>query len=395
MSKDMYISMKKFVSGFSFANLGLFTGFGSGVINAAYALILLEIFKNSAMVGIYVSIYSAFCMIISLFVNEVFRYFSKAKIFYFSMLMLAVCFFMMGFSIKSGTFIALDFTSGIASVLVTVLIPLFMSDFSKNIGMAKLNARYHLWLNAGTLLAPMIGMAIASHFGNRAVFFAGAAIYCLGWLVFKLFRIVQEDKQPKNVNPRRTMKYLVKNTISFFKHNGMMRIYLIDFGYYALQTMRFLYIPIIVIEKGFSKDTLGLILTLGIIPYIILSEPMGRLAKKYGNKLWMVIGFLSFAVFSVWATFATGWTLLAIFILWQIPGAFLESLHDLLFFDNVKKEENVKYYGIFKTASNLQSFLVPLIGAGFIAFFGRTSAVWILTAVISLLSAWVLLSKKK
>lgn len=394
MSKDKYISMKNFVSGFSFANLGLFTGFAGGISNAVYSLVLLEIFRNSATVGIYVSIYSAFCIIVSLFVTEVFKYFSKAKIFYFSMLMLALCYFMMGFSIKSGTFIALDYTSGIASVFVAVLIPLFMSDFSKKTGMAKLNARYHLWLNVGALFAPMIAMAIAGVFGNRPVFFAVSVIYCLGWIVFKLFKIVQEDKKPRTVSTRRTIRLLWRNTRAFFKRHGMKRLYLIDFGYYALSSMRFLYVPIIVMENGFSKDTLGLILTIGIIPYILLAEPMGRLARKYGNEIWMIIGFLSFAAFSILATFLTGWALLAIFVLWQIPGAFMEPIHDLLFFDNTKSSEKNKFYGVFKTAGNLQSFIVPLIGAGFITLFGGTSAVWVVTAIIALLSAFVVMLKK-
>ncbi|MBN1281709.1 MAG: MFS transporter [Alphaproteobacteria bacterium] len=394
MSKDKYISMKNFVSGFSFANLGLFTGFAGGISNAVYSLVLLEIFRNSATVGIYVSIYSAFCIIISLFVTEVFKYFSKAKIFYFSMLMLALCYFMMGFSIKSGTFIALDYTSGIASVFVAVLIPLFMSDFSKKIGMAKLNARYHLWLNVGALFAPMIAMTIAGIFGNRPVFFAVSAIYCLGWIVFKLFKIVQEDKKPRTVSTRRTIRLLWRNTRAFFKRHGMKRLYIIDFGYYSLRSIRFLYVPIIVMENGFSKDTLGLILTIGIIPYILLAEPMGRLARKYGSEIWMTIGFLSFAAFSILATFLTGWALLAIFVLWQIPGAFMEPIHDLLFFDKTKSSEKTKFYGVFKTAGNLQSFIVPLIAAGFITLFGGTSAVWVVTAIIALLSAFVVTLKK-
>lgn len=394
MSKDKYISMKNFVSGFSFANLGLFTGFAGGISNAVYSLVLLEIFRNSATVGIYVSIYSAFCIIISLFVTEVFKYFSKAKIFYFSMLMLSVCYFMMAFSIKSGTFIALDYTSGIASVFVAVLIPLFMSDFSKKIGMAKLNARYHLWLNVGALFAPMIAMTIAGIFGNRPVFFAVSAIYGLGWVVFKLFKIVQEDKKARTVSTRRTIRLLWKNTHSFFKRNGMTRLYMVEFGYGSLRSLRFLYVPIIVMENGFSKDTLGLILTLGVIPYILLAEPMGRLVRKYGNEIWMTIGFLSFAAFSVMAIFAKGWALLVIFVLWQISGALMEPIHDLLFFDKTKSAEKTKFYGVFKTAGNLQSFIVPLIGAGFITLFGGTSYVWIVTTIIALLSTFVLMSKK-
>ena len=67
MAKDKYIGARRSVSGYSFANLGMFTGFADGIYNAVYALVILEIFKNSAIVGIYVAIYSIFCMIAALF----------------------------------------------------------------------------------------------------------------------------------------------------------------------------------------------------------------------------------------------------------------------------------------------------------------------------------------
>lgn len=394
MAKDKYISVKSGVSGFSFANLGLFTGFADGIYNAVYSLVLLEIFRNSAVVGIYVAIYAAFCMFVGLFANEIFRQFSKVKVFYFVMLMLAVCYAMMSFSIRPSTFIILDYVTGIAITLVGVLIPLFMSDFSKNIGMAKLNSRYHLWLNIGALFAPMIAVAIAGEFTNRAAFFASALIYFAGWMSFKFFRVVQEDKKISPANPRRTLKALWKNTIAFFSRPGMPRAYFVNFGYYSLRAMRYLYVPIVVIENGFSKDTLGWVLTLGIIPYLFLSEMMAKLVRKYGKKLWLMIGFLSFAGFSALATFVTGIPLLAIFVLWQVSGALMESVHDLLFFDSAKKTEQTKYYGIFRTSVNLPNVIAPIFGAACIAIFGATSAVWIVTAVIGGLSALVLASKK-
>ena len=394
MAKDKYISVKSGVSGFSFANLGLFTGFADGIYNAVYSLVLLEIFRNSAVVGIYVAIYAAFCMLVGLFANEIFRQFSKVKVFYFVMLMLAVCYAMMSFSIRPSTFIILDYVTGIAITLVGVLIPLFMSDFSKNIGMAKLNSRYHLWLNIGALFAPMIAVAIAGEFTNRAAFFASALIYFAGWMSFKFFRVVQEDKKITPVNPRRTFKALWKNTIAFFSRPGMPRAYFVNFGYYSLRAMRYLYVPIVVIENGFSKDTLGWVLTLGIIPYLFLSEMMAKLVRKYGKKMWLMIGFLSFAGFSALATLVTGFPLLAIFVLWQVSGALMESVHDLLFFDSANKAEQTKYYGIFRTSVNLPNVIAPIFGAACIAIFGATSAVWIVTAVIGGLSALVLASKK-
>ncbi len=394
MAKDKYISMKESVSGFSFANLGVFTGFADGIYNAVYSLVILGIFGSSAVVGVYVALYSAFCMLVALFAGEVLRFVSKSRLFYASMLGLTICYAMMSFSIKPFTFIALDYTTGIAITFVGVLIPLFMADFSKNIGMAKLNARYHLWLNVGALFAPMIAVGIANHFGNRAAFFASAIIYAMGWMFFKYFRIVQEDKNPRRVNPRKTVHALGRTARAFFTTPGMLRAYIVNFGYYSLRAMRYLYVPIVVIENGFSKDTLGMVLTLGIVPYLILSEPMGRLARRFGARFWLTLGFMSFAIFSMWATVAQGWTLLAIFVLWQISGACMESVHDLLFFDTAKKAQQTRFYGVFRTSVNMPNVLAPMLAAGCIAVVGTTASVWLVTAAIGVVSTIVLWSHK-
>lgn len=394
MAKDKYLSVRNSVSGFSFANLGLFTGFADGIYNAVYSLVLLEIFRSSAVVGVYVALYAAFCMIVGLFANELFRQFSKVRVFYFAMLMLAVCYAMMSFSIRPGTFIILDYTTGIAITLTTMLIPLFMSDFSRGIGMARLNSRYHLWLNIGAFFAPMVAVAISSVAGNRAAFFASAVIYLAGWATFKYFRVVQQDKQIKPVSPRRTARALIRNTIAFFKKTGMTRAYIVNFGYYSLRAMRYLYVPIVVIENGFTNEALGWVLTLGIIPYLLLSEVMGRLVRRFGKRIWLLAGFLSFAALSAMATVVTGYPLLVIFIAWQISGALMESVHDLLFFDNTKKSEQARFYGIFRTSVNLPNVVAPMLGAICITVFGGTSAVWVVTALIGVLSAMMLIAKK-
>lgn len=394
MAKDKYILVDKKVNGFSFANLGLFTGFADGIYNAVYSLVILEIFRSSAVVGVYVALYSVFCFIVGLFANEILRQFSKVRVFYFVLLMLAVCYAMMGFSILPRTFIILDYTTGIAATLVGMLIPLFMSDFSKNIGMARLNSRYHLWMNVGALFAPTVAVFIANHFDNRAAFFGSALIYFAAWMVFKYFKIVQHDKQIKPVSPRKTFVALWKNTVAFFKLPNMKRAYAINFAYYSLRALRVLYVPIIVIENGFSKDTLGWVLTLGIIPYLLLSDLMARLVRRFGKTIWLVLGFGSFAVLSMLATFVSGVPLLTIFVAWQISGALMESVHDLLFFDNTKKAQQTKYYGVFRTSSNLPNVIVPTLGAAMIAIYGTTASVWAVTATIGALSVGVLLNRK-
>ena len=395
MGRERYISVGNKVNGFSFANLGLFTGFADGIYNAVYSLVILEIFRSSAIVGVYVAIYSVFCLIVGLFANEIFRAFSKVRVFYFAMLMVAICYAMMSFSILPRTFVILDYTTGFATTLITVLIPLFMSDFSKNIGMARLNSRYHLWLNIGALFAPFVAVAIANRFDNRAAFFGSAVIYLLGWTMFKLFKIVQENKLIKPVSSRKTYRALVRNAVAFFKLPGMLRAYLVNFGYYSLRALRVLYVPILVIENGFTKDTLAWVLTLGIIPYLFLSEVMGRAVRKFGKTIWLMLGFGSFAVLSAIAAFATGMPLLAIFVLWQISGALMEPVHDLLFFDGVPKSKQSQFYGVFRTSFNLPNVVVPMLGAVVITLFGTTAAVWTVSAFVGAFVMLILVPNKK
>ena len=402
MSREKYLSIKKNVNGFSFANLGLFSGFGSGVVNAVYSLTLLGIFElffsdkiAAGAVGVYAAIYALFACVVAIFSTEILHWFTKTRLLYITMATLGACYVMMSFSVKPFTFIALDYVAQAALTLINILLPLFISDFSKGVGMEKLNARFHLWTNIGALVAPVFAMNIVNHFaGNyRMPFLAAGMIYFSGLLFFKHFGIVQQDKVLKRVDMHRTLRALRIGTRAFFAKTGMLRAYMVNFGFYALRSMRLLYVPIVVIENGFSNETLGVVLSLGILPYIVIESFIGKWMKKYGIRLWLTLGFVLFALFSFFATFASGYGLLIIFILWQIPGAFMEASHDLLFFNGMPKKEQARYYGIFRTSVNIPNVIAPILGAACIAIFGTTASVWLITGVVGILSVIILWSK--
>lgn len=403
MAREKYLSMRQNVTGFSFTNLGLFTGFASSVVSAVYSLVLFDIFKlffaeemASSAVGIYAAIIAVFSMCVGLFSTQILRWFTKTRLLGIVLSFLGACYCMMSFSVKPGTFITLDFMAQFALTLLNILLPLFISDFSRGVGMEKLHARYLLWVNIGAFIAPMFAMSVVSFFNNnyRMPLLAAGLVYFSGLLFFKHFGIVQEDKVIKRVNMRKTLRALKITALHFFKKDGMLRAYTVNFGYYALRAMRYLYVPIVVIEKGFTSETLGIVLSVGILPYIIIESFIGKLIKKFGVKIWLTIGFVSFAIFSIFATFVSGYVLLAIFVLWQISGAFMEACHDLLFFDDMPKEHQAKFYGVFRTSVNFPSVIAPILGGICIAVFNSTSAVWLITAVMGILSTIVLWSRK-
>jgi MFS family permease len=335
-------------------------------------------------------------MLITLVSGEILKISTKAKLFYFSMLGVSVCYFLMSFSVSPATFITLDFVSAVPQMLISSLIGLFMADFSRDTGMEKLNGRYVFWINVGALIAPVMAMYIAGLYGIRAPFFAVAAFNLIGLIYFAQFKIVQNDKKIPNISAKKTLRQTWRTTVAFFRRRDLASAYLINFGQYAFQGLRMLYVPIMIVQSGFDKDVVGWVLAAGIVPYVILSNPVSALAKKTGIRIWVAIGFFSLAAFAVAATMLSGRALLAVFVLWQISGALIEPLTDLFFFNVAKGADRDRFYGIFKTVSRLPRFIVPVIAAGCIMLTGATSSVWLLGAVIAgLTGLFVLLGKSK
>ena len=107
MSREKYLSIRKNVNGFSFANLGLFTGFASGIVNAVYSLTILGIFKlffseetASAAVGVYAALYALFACVVGIFSAEILHWFTKTKLLYITMATVGACYAMMSFSVQ-------------------------------------------------------------------------------------------------------------------------------------------------------------------------------------------------------------------------------------------------------------------------------------------------------
>ena len=71
-------------------------------------------------------------------------------------------------------------------------------------------------------------------------------------------------------------------------------------------------------------------------------------------------------------------------------------MHDLLFFDNAQtKAQQTRFYGVFRTSTNLPNVIVPTLGALAITLFGTTTAVWTVTAFIGAFMLLILVERKK
>ena len=127
-----------------------------------------------------------------------------------------------------------------------------------------------------------------------------------------------------------------------------------------------IYIPLyLVTEIGFSWDTIGSIIAVGLLAYVICEWPVGILADKWwGEKEMMAVGFFILAITSVSISFAgtsiAVW--MTLFFISRIGAALVESTTESYFFKHMKGD-NAGIISFFRLLSPLSNLGGSLLGA--------------------------------
>jgi MFS family permease len=392
MPNDKYISFNTKTNGYTFANIGFFYGLGGAIFSTIYSLILFEIFGDASIVGLYSAAFAVFAM----FSSEIFRLLPKTKILPLALLTIIITTFGMVFQPSAGSFIALDIFREFGWALLIMSLTLFMSEFAGAPGISKVSGRYYTLNNLGSIIAPVVALRFATMADDiRAPLVLVSVVMLLALFYYRNYKITAADKRALPKPPFETLRKVFGNLREFAGRPELARAYAASFGYYAVQALRGLYVPLAVVGAGFSKDTLGLVLAIGTIPFAILAAPSNALAKRLGAGRVLAAGFVAYSALALFASFSTGMLMLALFVAWQIPNSVIEPIKELPFHSGTSKSEKSKFMGVFQTSKYLAKVLSPLAGAGIIFVCGTLSSVWFLAAALGLASAYLARGIKK
>jgi len=155
--------------------------------------------------------------------------------------------------------------------------------------------------------------------------------------------------------------------------NTMIIHFLLRFFYmwYAI------YIPIYLsTEIGFSFDQiLGIIIPITIVPFILLSYPLGKLAdKRHIERELIILGFVILAFATILIAFVNSesiivWT--AVLLLGRIGAAFVEVMVSTLFYKQIEAR-HVNLISIYRTLRPASNIVAPLFATILLAVFGVT-----------------------
>lgn len=231
--------------------------------------------------------------------------------------------------------------------------------------------------NLGAITAPLVlGVLLTKVVDDYTSVFFAAAISSALFIILFLARTL-----PKNSPP--TLYHVRDTVVHIARHQDLAAVTVGHFILYLFYMWVSFYVPLYLHSiLGISWSTLGWMLSLALVPYILIEYPAGWIADKVlGDKEMMFAGFIiaGIALISM-STLTTSSTFIHIFsvlICMRIGTALIESMTEGHFFRRVS-EKDIVSVSIFRGVWPLANIVAPLV-ASCILYFGNYQLFFTLT----------------
>jgi MFS family permease len=369
MPKPILLTMKRITGQKGNLHLLYFLGFLISVTGALPAYINSNFFGqfvSVSTVGWFFMAANAATVFLILFFPRLIKRFKNYYIFcavlalYFaSLLAIALA--------KSALVVFLDFlVMSACSNLVLINMDIFVESLSANAETGRTRAFYFTCLNLGWLVSPFLSGYIVGHGGYAWVFSAAAALL----LPFALIFLVKgRDLKDKAHYKDLKIKAVARQ---FLFDRNLRGIYLCSFLLNFFYSGAVVFIPIYLFKTiGFSWETLGVLFSIMLLPFILFEIPAGIIADKYwGEKGLLSVGVLLLAVSLICFGVVTSVSVIvwgALLFLSRTGAALTESMREAYFFKLVDVED-VDYINFFRTSNPMGYVAGSALGAALLIF---------------------------
>ncbi|MBU0894720.1 MAG: MFS transporter [Nanoarchaeota archaeon] len=341
-----------------------FSGLGLAAVRTVWSVYLKSFLGNDSYVGFLITAFTIIGIISYIVLIPLVEKKNNAGLFVLSTFLFFLSYLLFTiFTTLYAVIILGVLTSILASLRVTT-IGIIISDKSKNSELSKNEGFVYTFFNLAWLVGPLFAGFISEKYGFSFVFLISSILMFLSLILFKFFKI-SDTKKPKRLD-----KNLYKLTKDFFNNKDRVFSYIISGGINFWWGLIYVFMPLYIIEMGFSTFIVGLFLFAIVAPLIFFSYYFGNLAGKKGFKK---ISFLGYLILSILAIFSFIFSfnpiiVMILLVLASVGGAMIESTSEAYFFDIIKKKQREKYYGVYNTAIDLNHLATSFIGAIILLF---------------------------
>jgi MFS family permease len=361
-------------------HLTSFVSFLMGFSQAVLVYVISSYFKLATgveNVGVFYAVSYIIFLIVLLNLHKFMRVLGKANVFYFALLAKLVVIVFLIFSDPSVTGILLLMLYIILGHIEWVALDVIIENFSVDRMSGRIRGLHLTIINAGFLFGPFVSTYVLNNMGFHGIFIFS--------LVFNAFVLIFGLMSFRKVNHRFEQKLKVVDILKkVINRKNVMRIYYISFVLEFFFALMIIYTPIYLRDLGYSWESIGIMFTVMLIPFVLVQYPAGILAdKKIGEKEMLIFSLFAMAlatgaIYFVGAGSVLIWA--AVLFATRIGAALIETLRDSYFFKRIDGRD-VDLIDFFRTTVPVAYILAAMLSS-FVLFLFPTKYIFILTALV-------------
>jgi len=269
----------------------------------------------------------------------------------------------------------------ISTNLLWINMDVLIETFSSNSSTGRTRTIYFTFINLGWIIAP----SLSSYFiylGGYQLTFLIAAFLTIP--VFFVFLYQGRRLKDKVAYSKERIVNVIKRTWANRNLRGIFFVSLLLQLFYSTAVV---YVPIYLYQNlGMSWQSLGLMFSIMLIPFLLVEIPAGIIADKYlGEKELLFLGFF-ILVSSLFLFFyirvSTFWIWASVLFLSRVGAALIEAMRETYFFKIINARD-IGYINIFRTTAPLGYIIGPGLSILILAFL-PLNYLFLVVAILSL-----------
>lgn len=232
--------------------------------------------------------------------------------------------------------------------------------------------------NSAWILSPLIaGILITDHVYTRVFIASLSLLVPVAYLVHKnLHRFADSPYESPSVG------VTIREIAGF---PDIWKLFMINIFLQTFYCWMVIYTPLYLLNVvGFDWSSIGIILTVMLVPFVLIQAPFGRIADRgWGEKRLMALGFIVMGATTIALSFIHSPSI----IIWasalfatRIGAALAEVMIETYFFKKVKPR-NSNILSLFRTTRQIPYFIAPIITAVGLMFTDSTGLFTILGVI--------------
>lgn len=254
----------------------------------------------------------------------------------------------------------------ILGILVRFLLDIYLEAKSDDEHTGRIRGLYLTVANSAWVIAPLIAGSFATH--NLHTVYVVAAI-CTLPVLYIVNRYLKSSHltRPRDLSLGTALYKLFHARRGMYTH--IAKALSIDFVLNFFYAIMVIYLPLLLLQSGFSWVSIGIILTIMLTPFALVQYPLGLYADtRIGEKEVMVCGLILMALSSMTLAFLSGAPLIVwagVLFMSRVGAASLEITKESYLFKHIDSSDTL-IMSISRNAMPFSYLLAPLCASLFL-----------------------------